>query len=153
MPNIDLNELIIRVMRKQDIDGIVDIDAQVLGQRRPDYYNHKCALALDDAYQVVTSMVAEHEGEVIAFIMGNLYLGEFGIPEATASIDTIGVHPDYQGQGLAAELVKQFITNMKKVEVKYIYILVDWNDWKMLHLFEKHGFVPAKAVKLELQLP
>jgi predicted N-acetyltransferase YhbS len=152
MPRIDPDKLIIRVMKEEDMDAIVDIDARVLGQRRPDYYERKCALALDDARQLVTSLVAEQDDRVVGFIMGNVYLGEFGIPETMASLDTIGVHPDYQGQGLAIELMKEFVTNLRKAGVERIYTLVNWNDWELLRFFEKSGFVPAKVVNLELQI-
>ena len=152
MPKIDPDKLIIRVMKEEDMDAIVDIDAQVLGQRRPVYYERKCALALDDARQLVTSLVAEQDDQVIGFIMGNVYLGEFGIPETTASLDTIGVHPDYQGQGLAIELMKEFVRNLDKAGVERIYTLVNWNDWDLLRFFEKSGFVPGKMANLEMQL-
>jgi len=145
-------KMTIRSMRKGDIDSIVEIDAQALGQRRPDYYERKAALALDHERQVVTSLVAEYEGQVIGFTMGNLYLGEYGIPEATASLDTIGVRPEYQGNGVASELIKSYITNMRKAGVENVYIMVNWNDWGMLRLFEKFGFLPAKTVNLELNL-
>jgi predicted N-acetyltransferase YhbS len=152
MPRIDPDKLIIRVMGEEDVDAIVDIDARILGQRRPVYYERKCALALDDARQLVTSLIAEQDDEVIGFIMGNVYLGEFGIPETTASLDTIGIHPDYQGQGLAIKLMKEFVTNLKKAGVERIYTLVNWNDWDLLRFFEKSGFVPAKMLNLELQI-
>ena len=90
--------------------------------------------------------------QTIGFVMGNVYLGEFGIPEASATLDTIGVHPDYQGQGVAVELIKQFITNVKTAQVEYIYILINWNDWDMLRFFEKSGFVPSQALMLERRL-
>ncbi len=152
MKKIDPGKLVIRVMRKEDIDAIVDIDAQILGDKRPDYYELKCALALDESKQLVTSLVADYEDNIIGFIMGNVYMGEFGIPESTASLDTIGVHPDYQKQGIAAELVKQFVSNMRKVQVEDIYTLVNWNEWGILKLLEKSGFIPSKTLKLELDI-
>ncbi len=152
MPKIDPSKLTIRVMKREDVGAIVEIDERVLGESRPDYYERKCDSALDASCQMVTSLVAVYEQKVIGFIMGNVFLGEFGIPEATASLDTIGVHPDYQAQGVAVELIKQFITNVKKTQVEYVYALVNWNDWDMLKFFEKSGFVPSRAVKLELQL-
>ncbi len=152
MSKIDPSELSIRIMRKEDIDAIVDIDEQVLGERRPEYYERKCASALDESSQMVTSLVARYEQQTIGFVMGNVYLGEFGIPEASATLDTIGVHPDYQGQGVAVELIKQFITNVKTAQVEYIYILINWNDWDMLRFFEKSGFVPSQALMLERRL-
>ena len=153
MSKIDANKMTIRVMRQEDIEDIVDIDARVSGgMRRSHYYERKCAMALDDEYQLVTSLVAEQEGQVIGFIMGNVYMGEFGIPEHTVSIDTIGVHPDYKKQGLGIELMKSFVMYMEKSGVENLYILIDWNDWEMLRFFEKSGFVPAKSIYLERKL-
>ncbi|MBW1903012.1 MAG: GNAT family N-acetyltransferase [Deltaproteobacteria bacterium] len=152
MPKIDPSKLTIRLMKREDVGAIVEIDEKVLGERRPDYYERKCDAVLDASNQMVTSLVAVYDKKVVGFIMGNVYLGEFGIPEATASLDTIGVHPDYQKQGVALELISQFISNVKKAQVEYIYALVNWNDWDMLKFLEKSNFVPSRAVKLELPL-
>jgi ribosomal protein S18 acetylase RimI-like enzyme len=78
---------------------------------------------------------------------GDLIL-EFGL----ASLDTIGVHPNWQGQGLAIELMNEFVRNLGKAGVERIYTLVNWNDWDLMRFFEKSGFVPGKMVNLEMQL-
>ena len=153
MPKVDPIKLTIRLMKKEDVDAIVEIDAKVLGEERPIYYDRKCALALDDSMQMVTSLVGVYEDKVIGFIMGNVFLGEFGIPESMATLDTIGVHPDYQGQGVAIELIKQFVTNLKKAQVEHVYTFVNWNDWEMLKFLEKSGFGPSKTLALEMKLP
>ncbi len=152
MTDFKIKNLIIRSLREGDIDRVVEIDAEVLGQKRLEYYKRKCAFAIDSTHQLVTSLVAENEGQIIGFIMGNLYTGEYGIPEATASLDTIGVSPDYQGKGIGSELIKTYIDNMKKAGVDNIHIRVDWNDWNMLRTFEKFGFVPNKTVNMELKI-
>ena len=58
----------------------------------------------------------------------------------------------FLGQGLAIELMKEFVTNLRKAGVERIYTLVNWNDWDLLRFFEKSGFVPAKMLNLELQI-
>lgn len=153
MPKVDPNKLRIRVMKKEDVSAIVAIDAKVSREERPDYYDRKCTMALDDSMQLVTSLVAVYEGNVIGFIMGNVFLGEFGIPESVATFDTIGVHPDYQGQGVALDLIRQFVSNLKKAQVEHIYTFVNWNDWQMLRFLEKSGFGPSKTLALEMKLP
>lgn len=152
MAKIDPEKLIVRVMKREDLGPIIDIDAQVLGKRRPEYYERKMVLALDDTSQLVTSLVAEQEGQVIGFIMGNVYLGEFGIPESVAVLDTIGVHPEYQGQGLGRTLMEEFVTHARAAGVKAIHTMVNWNDWDLLRFFEAVGFAPAKTVNLELKI-
>ena len=153
MPKVDPNKLRVRVLKKEDVGAIVAIDAKVSREERPDYYDRKCTLALDDSMQLVTSLVAVYDGSVIGFIMGNVFLGEFGIPESVATFDTIGVHPDYQGQGVALELIRQFVSNLKKAQVDHIYTFVNWNDWQMLRFLERSGFGPSKTLALEMKLP
>jgi ribosomal protein S18 acetylase RimI-like enzyme len=97
-------------------------------------------------------VVAVSDGRVVGFIMGNVYLGEFGIPETTASLDTIGVHPEYQKQGIATQLMEEFITHVRAAGVDTVYTLVNWNDWALLRFFEAVGFAPAPTVNLELKI-
>lgn len=142
----------VRVMRPDDLEAVVEIDAKVFGQRRPAYYERKMAIALDKTQQLVTSLVMEVEGKVAGFIMGEVYLGEFGLPETTATIDTIGVDPAYQGRGVGTTLFEAYVSHLRKIGVQSITTRVNWNDWSLLRFFEKVGFTPAKAVNLELAL-
>ncbi len=142
----------VRVMRPDDLEAVVEIDAKVFGQRRPEYYERKIAHALDKTQQLVTSLVIEVEGEVAGFIMGEVYLGEFGLPETTATIDTIGVDPIYQGRGMGAALFEEFVSHLRRVGVQSIITRVNWNDWGLLRFFERVGFSPANIMNLELVL-
>lgn len=151
-PKFDPSKFVIRVLRPEDKDAVVEIDRLVTGVERKEYYERKCALACDTRLQLVASLVAEYEGKVIGFIMGNVYLGEFGLPEATAFIDTIGVHPDYQRMGIATELLKEFISHVKALRVERIQTLVEWKDWDLLQFFHSMGFTPAPVLNLELRV-
>jgi len=148
-----LDEPNMRVMKREDLDAVASIDALVSKQQRHQYYERKIETALNNPYNINTSLVAEVNGKVVGFIMGDVYFGEFGIPETSATIDTIGVHPDCQNRGVAHDLMDQFLTNMKAVGVKKVYTLVNWNAFPLEHFFASHKFQPSKRVNLELQLP
>ena len=91
MAKLASEDVEIRVMRESDVGPVTEIDYKVFGKRRPEYYERKIAEVLDDeGGRLVTSLIAEVGGEVAGFIMGSVYLGEFGIPESIAYIDTIG---------------------------------------------------------------
>jgi len=85
--------------------------------------------------------------------MGEVYFGEFGIPATSATIDTLGVHPEFQNRGIAHDLMDQFLTNMKGVGVSNVYTLVNWSDFALERFFASHKFVPSRRINLELQLP
>lgn len=142
-----------RVMKREDLDAVVAIDKMVSGQERREYYQRKIESMLSNQHNINSSLVAEDKGHIVGFIMGDVYFGEYGIPETTATIDTIGVHPEYQKHGVASDLLDQFVTNMKGFGVRKIYTLVNWDDFSLERFFSRHRFAPSKRINLELQLP
>ncbi len=142
-----------RVMRRKDIDAIAAIDKLVTHEDRREYYARKIESVVDNPCNINSSLVAEVDGKIVGFIMGNVYFGEFGIPETSAAIDTIGVAPDCQDRGIAHDLMDQFLTNMKGFGVRKVYTLVNWDGFKLKTFFARHKFVPSKRVNLEFQSP
>ncbi len=131
---------------------MVEIDEKVFNHARQDYYETKFARALDEKGRLVLSLVAEVEGKVTGFVMCELFVGEYGIPATTATLDTIGIHPDSQGKGVGKRLMEEFIAHLRKAGVQKINTLVDWNDWQLIRFFSGSGFAPAKTINLELNV-
>jgi len=152
MPGIDPNKLVIRVMKKEDLEKIIEIDEQYTGERREEYYKRKLEEVLNPTHRVVVSLVAEYDGEVVGFIMGSLFSGEFGIPVGVASLTTIGVDRKFAGRGIGKELFDQFVTNAKAAGVKKIYTRIEWNDLDLLKFFSRSGFTPSTQINLELKV-
>mgnify|MGYP003595661438 CR=1 FL=1 len=143
---------IMRVLKKDDLDAIVAIDTKITHQNRREYYARKIDTITDPERSINTSIVAELDGKAVGFIMGDVYFGEFGIPETSATIDTLGVDPSIQNKGLASEL-DQFVMNMKAAGVNKVYTLVNWDDFALEKFFSRHKFVPSKRINLEFQMP
>ncbi len=146
-------ERIMRVLKKGDLEGIVAIDTKITNQNRREYYARKIDTITDPERSINTSIVAELDGKVVGFIMGDVYFGECGIPETSATIDTLGVDPSIQNKGLASELLDQFMMNMKAAGVNKVYTLVNWDDFALEKFFSRHKFVPSKRINLEFQMP
>ena len=149
MTTIDPDRLDIRQLQEDDFEAIVDIDTRAAGRPRPDYIGRKFEHAIQTAGQLGTSYVAVIDDTILGFIMGGVYLGEFGIPGDTATIDTIGVHPDYEGQGIARSLLDEFVNHCRAAGVARIHTLVEWTDEPLLRFFDHMGFGPAKSLSLE----
>ncbi|CAG0927081.1 MAG: GNAT family N-acetyltransferase [Rhodocyclaceae bacterium] len=143
----------VRMIRGNDLDSVVAIDKLITGQERREYYQRKLEQAVDNRQNVNASLAAEVGGKMVGFMMGDVFFGEYGIPDASATVDTIGVHPEFQKHGVASELMDQFLMNMKAANVKKIYTLVNWNDFALEGFFARHKFQPSKRISLELQLP
>jgi len=145
-----LENVNIRSLKKEDLETIVEIDGKVLGDKRRDYWGRKLERVDNRSSQV--SLVAEVEGNVVGFILGDVSGWEFGVPNTIGWIDTIGVDPIYQKKGLATALAQELIKKLKTIGVKTIYTLVSWNDWDLLQFFHAMGFTRGDMINLELTI-
>jgi len=145
-----LDNVKIRSLSKEDLEAIVEIDKKVLGEKRRDYWEKKLQMMNDKASQV--SLVAEVEGRVLGFILGDISGWEFGVPDTIGWIDTIGVDPTHQKKGLATALAHELIQRLKAMGVRTIYTLVSWNDWDLLQFFHAMGFTRGDMINLELKI-
>ncbi len=111
----------IRLMKADDFDAVVGIDGKVLEASRPDYYEMKFEKLFESKDYLPVSLVAEEEdGTVVGFVIGELYMGEYGIFEEAATLDTIGVDPHYQHKGIGEQLINEFVDHLRKVGVQKI---------------------------------
>ena len=142
----------IRLMKADDFDAVVGIDGKVLQTARPEYYRVKFEKLFNTNDYLPVSLVAEEAGKVVGFVMGELYLGEYGIFQEEATLHTIGVDPDYQQKGIGKNLINEFVDHLRKVGVQKLNTLVDWNDSKLIHFFSANQFSPSKTINLERRL-
>jgi predicted N-acetyltransferase YhbS len=140
----------IRLMQADDFNAVVEIDKRVLKASRPEYYDMKFKKLFDSNDYLPASLVAEDEnGTVVGFVMGEIYMGEYGIFQEAATLDTIGVDPAYQHKGVGEQLINEFMDHLRKLGVQKINTLVDWNDSKLIHFFSANKFSPSKTINLE----
>jgi len=146
-----LAEMNIRPLTIENLDAIVEIDRKVLGKVRKDFWRKK--IELPNPRYPLSGLIAELEGRVIGFIVGEVSGWEFGIPETVGWISTIGVDPDFQHRGVARKLSEEFIKNLKAIGVSVVYTLVNWSDWDLLKFFRAMGFSRGgEMINLELKI-
>ena len=144
------NTVKIRLMKAEDYDAVVGIDEKVLKTSRPEYYNVKFEKLFKTEDYLPASLVAEEkDGTVVGFVMGEIFMGEYGIFQEEATLDTIGVDPDCQQKGTGEQLISEFMLHLKKLGVKKISTLVAWNDSKLINFFSANQFAPSKTIYLE----
>mgnify|MGYP001823133014 FL=1 len=137
----------IRLMKADDFDAVIRIDEKVLQATRREYYELKFDKLFKSKDYLPTSLVAEEaDGTVVGFVMGELYMGEYGIFQEEATLDTIGVDPDYQLKGIGEQLIDEFTDHLKALGVQKINTLVDRNDSKLMHFFSANQFNPSKTI-------
>jgi ribosomal protein S18 acetylase RimI-like enzyme len=140
-------------MRPEDFDAVVAIDEKVLKAPRPEYYERKFEKLFESQDYIPGSLVAELEdGRVVGFVMGEIYLGEYGIFQEEATLDTIGVDPEFQHSGVGRQLIDDFIDHLRDVGVKKVHTLVGLDDTRLISFFNANRFSPSKTINLERAL-
>jgi len=146
-----LTGLLIRPLAMEDLDAIVEIDREVVGKARKEYWKSK--IEPPNTRFPQSRLVAEIDGKVIGVILGEVSGWEFGIPDTIGWISTIGVDPAYQLRGVAERLTQEFVRNLKSIGVNVLYTLVNWNDWDLLTFFRATGFTRGgEMMNLELKI-
>ncbi|NIS70615.1 MAG: GNAT family N-acetyltransferase [Proteobacteria bacterium] len=150
MTNRVMDKIRIRPMAEGDLDAIVSIDEKVLGEKRYGYWRRK--IKFDERDSEVTGLVAEVDGKIVGFILGEMSGQEFRVPYTIGWIDTIGIDPAYQRRGLATVLLDEVIKNFRQMGIETIYTLVNWSSWDLLQFFKNAGFTRGDMINLELKL-
>ena len=83
MPDVQ-NQARIRPLDELDIDAIIRIDERIGGQYRPDFWEQRVTFYLRRDPE--SSRVAEVEGKVVGFMLGDVRAGEFGIDRPSGVI-------------------------------------------------------------------
>jgi predicted N-acetyltransferase YhbS len=141
----------VRGLRPDDLEAVVALDARHVGRRRDQFFRLKLQENLQ-ADGIRLSLAAEMDGLFIGFLLARVYYGEFGRTEPAAVLDTLNVHPDYQGQGVGSALIAQLRRNLRALGVYALQTEVEWDDQALLAFFHHEGFRPAPRLALDLDL-
>jgi ribosomal protein S18 acetylase RimI-like enzyme len=143
--------IVVRDLRPGDLEAVIAIDERNTGRRREEYFKIKLQQNLAET-GIKVSLAAELEGRFCGFLLARVFYGEFGTMEPAAVLDTIGVHPDCQGEGVGSALLRQLRTNLLGLGVPRLQTEVGWDNPALLTFFQHEGFRPAERICLDLDL-
>jgi ribosomal protein S18 acetylase RimI-like enzyme len=135
----------VRAMLESDLRALIAIDRRITGRDRSAYFEQKLHEALHES-DVRVSLVVERDGVPVGFVMARVDFGEFGRMEPTAVMDTIGVDPDYRGQGIGRALPSQLLVNLQTLRVECVRTEIDWRNREMLGFLDRCGFRPSQQL-------
>jgi ribosomal protein S18 acetylase RimI-like enzyme len=131
----------IRPLDELDIDGIVAIDEKISGRYQPEVWERRIGYYLrrdPDA-----PVVAEADGRVVGFMLGEVRAGEFGLDEPTGWIEVLGVDPGFRGRAIGRRLADAILEHFRDRGAKSVRTLVDEDMDEIAGFFSSLGFQPA----------
>ena len=97
----------IRQMTEDDWESISEIDSKITGKDRTPSWPQKASSHLR-TFSPSLSFVAEIDDKVVGFILADIRGAEYALPLA-GWIDSVGVDPEYQRQGIGRKLIETSI--------------------------------------------
>jgi predicted N-acetyltransferase YhbS len=127
----------IRPMEPEDITGILEVDRKISGVQRAITYRDLVREALGG--QMDVSFVAEVGNQMVGFILAYLTYVREQVTEACV-IQIFGVDPQYQGQGIATQLIQKQLDECRSKGIKLIRVMLEERDDELQKFFKRLGF-------------
>jgi ribosomal protein S18 acetylase RimI-like enzyme len=137
----------IRSMTELDIESIVRIDERITGRYRPDVWEQRVGYYI--RRDPDSSQVAELDGRVVGFMMGEVRGGEFGLEEPTGWLEFFGVDPDARGRALGRRLCEALLRHFREQGAQVARTMVAARDEDISGFLRAMGFTPAPVIPLE----
>ncbi len=140
----------IRPLEELDIGSLAKIDEKITGAYRPDEWERRAIYYI--RRDPGTSQVAEIDGSVVGFMLGEVRSGEFGLEEPTGWVEVMGIDPASQGQSIGKKLAEAMFEHFKRLGAKSVRTLVNSESQAIVGFFEALGFAPSPIQALERTL-
>ena len=140
----------VRPLDELDISAIVRIDERISGVYRPDIWEQRVGFYL--RRDPGASQVAETDGKVVGFMLGDLRAGEFGLEEPSGWIERFGIDPDQRGKDLGRLMFAAMVAHFKAGGARTVRTLVDRKDASVAGFLRAVGLTPSPLEALEMRL-
>lgn len=131
----------IRPLADVDMDELARIDETISGQWRPEVWDRRVGYYLRRDPE--TSVVAEVDGKVVGFMLGEVRSGEFGLETPTGWIEVLGVDPDFRGRAVGRRLAETMLATFRERGAHEVRTLVAEGMPAIGEFFASIGFEPA----------
>jgi ribosomal protein S18 acetylase RimI-like enzyme len=140
----------IRPLDELDISAIVRIDERIGGIYRPEVWEERVGFYL--RRDPGASQVAELDGRVVGFMLGDLRAGEFGIEEPSGWIERFGIDPDHRGRDLGRLMFAAMTAHFRAGGARAVRTLVNRKDAALVGFLRALGLGASAFEALEMPL-
>ena len=142
----------VRAVRRPDLDPVIAIDANVTGLEKRAYWQ-----SIYRRYGIAARgerrwfLVAELDGRVVGFLIGEVRDWEFGSPPC-GWVFALDVDPQVRQAGIASQLLATLNASLKRAGVRKLRTLLARENVLILSFFRSQGMMAAPLIPLELDL-
>ena len=150
-PAAQRGELIIRPVRRSDLDAVIAIDTQVTGLEKRDYWRSVFRRYGDEDRAGAQFLVAEADGEVVGFVIGEVRDWEFGAPPC-GWVFAIDVRPDARLTGIGSRMLQSMCAVFRRAGVRKVRTMLASDNTLILSFFRSQGMMAGRFIPLEMDI-
>lgn len=141
----------IRNALPSDLDSVIALDKLGTKEEKPDYWPGVFAHYVADGKNDRLFLVAEANGKVVGFIIGEVRAWEFGSPPC-GWVFALTVSPKAREMGIGKRMFDEISVRLKQAGVTTVRTMVDRDNKLLLSFFRSMGLRTGRYVELETQL-
>ena len=141
----------IRKAVKGDLDAVIALDKLSTGAAKPDYWQQIFNLYLSGPKKDRVFLVAEADGYMAGFILGEVRAWEFGSPPC-GWVTALTVSPRAREMGIGKQMFEDISLRLKQEGVSTVRTMVDRDDKLTLSFFRSLGMRTGRYIELETGL-
>ncbi|MFO1330751.1 MAG: GNAT family N-acetyltransferase [Rubrivivax sp.] len=143
--------LLVRAVRRTDLDAVIAIDATVTGLEKRRYWLGVFRRYGSGEHKDRHFLVAEHGGRVVGFVIGEVRDWEFGSPPC-GWVFAIDVDPQARLGGVGTQLLQAIAARFRRAGVRKLRTLLALDNTLILSFFRSQGMMAGPLVSLEMDL-
>jgi ribosomal protein S18 acetylase RimI-like enzyme len=141
----------IRKALPSDLDGVIALDKLGSKEEKPDYWQSIFAHYVASKRNDRVFLVAEANGRVVGFIIGEVRAWEFGSPPC-GWVFALTVSPKVREMGIGKRMFDEISGHLKQTGVTTVRTMVDRDNKLLLSFFRSMGLRTGTYIELEKQL-
>lgn len=143
--------IVIRPVRRADLDQVIDIDATVTGLEKRTYWNSVYRRYGGAQRTEQQFLVALAGTRVVGFVIGEIRDWEFGSPPC-GWVFAIDVDPRARLAGVGTKLLQRISEHFRRAGVGKLRTLLALDNTLILRFFRSQGMVAGPLISLEMDL-
>jgi predicted N-acetyltransferase YhbS len=148
--NLEDSAILVRALKKGDLERLVRIDRAWGGKNRAGYLQGKLDRALDADVRI--SLGAEIDGLLVGAVLGAVQYGEFGQAVPVAILDTLLVDRKSVRRGIGRAMLDQLMKNLLALRIERVRTEVSWKERELIAFLASEGFAPVPRLVLEREI-
>lgn len=145
-------ELVVRELRREDLEDVIRIDGEHTGQAKREYWRQVFARFLwRTRGPKAVGLCVDGPDRLRGYLLGEVRAVEFGA-EPCGWVFAVGVDREDLRKGIATALLAEAVRRFRGLGVPCVRTLVRRNDVPILSFFRSCGFEGGPFAQLELGL-